>query len=140
MENISTMYGEFEYDKDSIITFNKGIPGFEEYKKYLLLKLDIEGFELLQSVEENKIGFIVVSPFDIDESYEVKLTEDFISKLKIKEATDVKLLGIVTLNSSIEKTTVNLKAPIIINVKNNFAEQLLTDNSKYKIKHPLTKR
>lgn len=140
MESIKTMYGDFKYDFKDVIKFKKGIPGFEEYNEYLLLKLDIEGFELLQSVNNTEVGFVVTSPFDIENDYEVKLTEDIINNLQIKEPNDVKLVSVVTVNSSVENMTVNLKAPVVINIRTRLGEQLITDKTKYKIKHPLMKR
>ena len=140
MELISTMYGDFKYNKEDVIKFNKGIPGFEEYKEYLLLKLEIEGFELLQCVNNEEIGFVVTSPFDVVKEYEIKLTDEIIKNLMINEPTDVKLVSLVTLNSNAEKITTNLKAPVVININKNLGEQLLTDNSKYEIRHPLIKR
>lgn len=137
MGKISTMYGEFEYSNDDIIKFNRGIPGLEEYTEYLLLKLEIDGFDLLQCVNNKEVGFVVTSPFDVVKDYEVKLTDEILKNLRIKEATDVKLLSLVTLNSDPEKITTNLKAPIVINVKENLGEQLLIDSAKYQLRHPL---
>jgi flagellar assembly factor FliW len=37
----------------------------------------------------------------------------------------------------VEHITTNLKAPIIINIKQKLGEQIILDNDKYKIKHPL---
>lgn len=140
MEIISTMYGDFNYNKEDIIKFNRGIPAFEECREFLLLNLEIEGFELLQCVNNKEVGFVVTSPFDVVENYEIKLTDEIIKNLKIKQATDVKLVSLVTIHSKAEKITVNLKAPIVINIKENLGEQLLTDSEKYMIKHPLIKR
>lgn len=140
MELIKTMYGDFNYDLKDIIKFNKGIPAFEEYKEYLLLKLDIEGFELLQSIDNMEVGFVVTSPFDIEDNYEIKLTEEIINNLQIQEPNEVKLVSLVTINSSVENMTVNLKAPVVINTNTKLGEQLITDKTKYKIKHPLIKR
>lgn len=140
MELIKTMYGDFNYEFKDIIKFKKGIPGFEEYNEYLLLKLDIEGFELLQSVNNTEVGFVVISPFDIEKDYEVKLTDEIINNLQIQAPTEVKLVSLVTVNSSVENMTVNLKAPVVINVRTRLGEQLITDSMKYKIKQPLVKR
>ena len=47
------------------------------------------------------------------------------------------ILTTVTLNSDVKKITTNLQGPIVINTSTNFGEQIILDNSKYKVKIPL---
>ncbi|GAA0862730.1 flagellar assembly protein FliW [Paraclostridium tenue] len=123
------------------ITFEKGLPGFENYKTFILS--DIEGdskFKLINSTEEENIGFIAISPFDVKKDYEINLDDETIKSLQIETPKDVLLLNIITLGNTLEKSTVNLKAPIIINIKNNKGKQLILQDDKYQIKEPLINR
>ncbi|OOM16277.1 flagellar assembly protein FliW [Clostridium saccharobutylicum] len=136
----SKIHGEIEYENDNIITFKKQIPGFDGSAKFILVDLkDYEPFKLLQSLEDDEIGLIVTSPFDFEQNYEVKLSEEIINRLGIKEEKDVIIVTTITLNSDPKKITTNLKAPIIINNYNKLGEQIILDNSKYEIKQPLVK-
>ena len=120
------------------ITFEKGLPGFESYKTFSLC--DIEGdskFKLINSIEEENIGFIAISPFCVKKDYEINLDDETIKSLQIETPNDVLLLNIITLGKTLEKSTVNLKAPIIINIKNNKGKQLILQDDKYQIKEPL---
>ena len=120
------------------IIFEKGLPGFESYKTFRLC--DIEGnskFKLINSTEEENIGFIAVSPFDIKKDYEIKLDDETIKLLEIETPKDVLVLNLVTLGNTLSKSTVNLKAPVIINIKNNKGKQLILQDDKYEIKEPL---
>lgn len=120
------------------ITFEKGLPGFESYKTFSLC--DIEGdskFKLINSTEEENIGFIAISPFYVKKDYEINLDDETIKSLQIETPNDVLLLNIITLGKTLEKSTVNLKAPIIINIKNNKGKQLILQDDKYQIKEPL---
>lgn len=140
MKFISKIHGEIEYEEKDIINFKKGIPGFEEYKKYILTDLkDCEPFKLLQSLYKDEVGIIVVSPYEFFEDYEVKLNEETINSLNIKSPEEVFIITTVTLNSDVKKITTNLQGPIVINISNNFGEQIVVDNSKYKVKEPLIK-
>lgn len=131
-------HGVKEFEEKDIINFNKGIPGFEDLKKFILFKVeDNEVFSILHSVEDDSVGLVVVSPFYLIKDYELRLDEEKINELKIDNPEDVLVLNTVTLSQKIENITVNLKAPIIINIKNNLGEQIILDNSKYVIKHPL---
>ena len=121
-----------------LITFNKGIPGFNELKNFILLDLqEYEPFKLLQSLEDDEISLIVTSPYEFFDEYEINLSEETIKNLNIESPEQVMILTTVTLNSDVKKITANLQGPIVINTSNNFGEQLILDNSKYKVKRPL---
>lgn len=134
----SKIYGQIEYGEEDIVNFEKGILGFEELKQYAVIKLkDYEPFYLLQSIEDESIGFIISSPFDFYKEYEFDLNESKLKRLKIENEQQVNVFIIVTLNSDPNKITANLKAPIVINISNNLGEQIVLDKENYKIKQPL---
>lgn len=139
MELLSPVHGKISYSNKEIITFKKGIPGFDGLNKYVVKDIEDSPFKLLQSIEDVQIGFVLISPFDVEEKYEIKLNDDMVKKLDVKEPTDVALYSIVTLSSKIENITANLKAPLIINIKENLGEQFIVDKEQYKTKHPLRK-
>ncbi|HFL3158319.1 TPA: flagellar assembly protein FliW [Clostridioides difficile] len=120
------------------VTLKKGILGFEDLKEYELL--DIENEDLLKefnSTEEDCIGFIVVSPFEIIKEYEIVLNQETIEKLEVKSPNDIILLNIITVGQTLEESTVNMKAPIVINVRNNCGMQIILQDEEYSIWHPL---
>lgn len=138
MKFISKIHGEMEYEGKNIITFNKGIPGFNDLKKFILLDLqEYEPFQLLQSLENEEIALIVTSPYTFFNDYEIKLNEETINNLKITSPEQVNIITTITLNSDINKITTNLQGPIVINTSNNLGEQIILDDSKYKVKSPL---
>ena len=140
MEVISPVHGKITYDESEIIKFEKTILGFDKSKRFILKDVnENDFFKILQSVDEPEVGFIVISPFEVENNYEINLNNEVINTLKIKEANNVLLYSLVTLNSKIEDITVNLKAPIVININNKKAQQFIIDKEKYKIKHPLVK-
>lgn len=120
------------------ILFEKGIPGFEDYKYFNVnIIKDNEKFYSIVSKEDDNIGFISISPFDIKKDYEIDLDDEFIKELDIKDEKDVLVICLITLGKSLKDSTANLKAPIIINIKNNRGKQLILQDDKYKIKEPL---
>lgn len=120
------------------ILFKKGIPGFQECKSFKLKEIeDMEPFNLLQSVENEELGLVLISPFEVEKNYEIKLSDELLKELEIKSPEEVCLFTTVTLNSDVEKITTNLRAPIVVNIKNGYGEQIIIENDKYKIKHPI---
>lgn len=120
------------------IEFKNGIPGFENYKKFIVN--DIENnkdFKSIVSVDDEYVGFIAVSPFTIINDYEFDINDEVINLLEIEKAEDVMVLGLVRLGKTVKESTVNLKAPIIINIKNNKGMQYIIQNDKYLTREPI---
>ena len=133
-------HGEVSYEEGEVITFRKGIPGFDNLSKFILFDAkDNQVFKILHSIENSNIGFIVINPFDFFNEYEFTVEDKTLSDLGIEKEEDVMVLNTVTLNSDIKNITTNLKAPIIINIKSLIGEQIIIDKEKYKVKHPLIK-
>ena len=120
------------------ILFEKGIPGFEDYKYFNVNVIkDNEKFFNIVSKEDDNIGFISISPFEVKKDYEIDLDDEFVKDLDIKSEKDVLVLCLITLGKTLKDSTANLKAPIIINIKNNRGRQLILQDDKYKIKESL---
>lgn len=131
-------HGVKEYEEKDIIKFEKGIPGFEKLKKFILFPAEEnEVFSILHSIEDDELGIVVVSPFHFMKDYEFDLNEEKMKELEVESHEEVLVLNTVTLNSKIEDITINLKAPIVININKKLGEQIILDNPNYAIKHLL---
>ena len=134
-------HGKKEYERNDIITFKKGLPGFENLKNFIIFPVEENDvFSVLHSVEDLTLGFILVSPFFVMEDYELELNEDKLQNLEITRPEDVSVFNTVTLSTKMEDITTNLQAPIIINIISKLGEQIILTNEKYKIKYPLLKK
>ena len=133
------LLGEVEINESEILTFEQGLLGLPEYKKYILLSLDVDlPLALLQSTEEASIGFVVAFPYAFKKDFEFDLSEEDIQDLKVASPEDVITYAIVTLKETFKDSTINLLAPLVINTKNKTAKQIvLQDNSQYSLQFPL---
>lgn len=131
--------GEVDIQEEEIIVFEDGIPGLEEYRQFVILSLGEEmPFSVLQNIEESQIGFILADPFKIKKDYAFDLSDDEKESLAITAPTEVLTQVIVSVKEPFEHSTINLLAPIIININNRKAKQvILRDNSKFPIRYPL---
>ncbi len=133
-------FGELEADEKDIISFEDGIPGFPDLKKYLMVYDDKnEHFNYLQAIDDKSVCFIITSPFFIIPDYSMDISDDSVKKLGIEEDKDVMLYSIVTIPEDIKQMTANMKAPLVVNVKNRKALQEVLDNERYSIKHRIVK-
>jgi flagellar assembly factor FliW len=122
------------------IIFKKGIPGFENLKQFNIKDVENnEKFKIMES-KEDEISFVIVNPFDVYSEYEIDLNDETIKELEIKNPNDVLVLSILTLGKTLQQSTMNLKAPIVINIKNNLGKQLILQSDIYETKHPLIRR
>ncbi len=126
---ISTNYfGELEVNENEVVEFERGMLGFEELKKFVIIK-DSEIFiEWLQSTEE-KTSFAIMDPFIADNGYSFELPENIIEKLGITDREDVMVRTVVIIPDDITKIRTNLQAPIIINTKLKKAMQIILDDT-----------
>jgi flagellar assembly factor FliW len=138
---VKTRYnGEIVIEKEKIIDFPSGIPGFPDNKEYFILNLGKNSpFSILQSVDIEELAFVVANPFAFYKDYESELPDYLTEQLEIKEENDVLIFSIVTLGEFLGNSTINLQSPIIINSKKKLGKQLIMNTDKYHTKHPLNK-
>ncbi|MGR3765854.1 flagellar assembly protein FliW [Rossellomorea sp. NS-SX7] len=134
--NINTKYhGEIEV-KEDMLTFEQGIPGFTDEKKFVLLPLpENDWFHILQSVSTPQLGFVVTDPFLFIEEYDFELDSGNVELLGFTSDKDVKVLTILTIKETLKESTANLQAPIVINLANNKAKQVILNESNYQTRH-----
>lgn len=139
MKVSTKFFGELEVQDRDIISFKEGIPGFKELVKCALIHDSDTDFSYLQSVDNKSVCFIIIPPAAIVGNYDIEISEDTVEELEISNEEDVSLYAILTVPEDINKMTANLKAPIIINIKNGQGKQEILDDERYEIKHRVIK-
>ena len=130
------IFGEIEVDENKLIYFVNGIIGFPELKRFLLI-YDNEkegGVHWLQSVDETNFALPVIDPLKVVEEYNPQVEDELLKVIGYAEETEVLVLTTITVPSEIEKMSINLMAPIVINVSNCYACQMILDGD-YPIKY-----
>ncbi|WP_411348144.1 flagellar assembly protein FliW [Paenibacillus sp. WLX2291] len=127
---------ETESEQQKNFVFAKGIPGFPDAIEYTIMEYD-HSFSVLQAVNQSEIGFIIVDPFKIYPDYEIELSQELIEELNINSENQVVIRNIVSWSEKLEDRTVNLVAPLVFNLDNRQARQIILQNTDYSIRHPL---
>lgn len=129
-------FGEVEIDETKTLSFKNGIPGFENLTSFALLDFeDNENLKFLQSLEEPSICLTILSPWTYFNDYQIQLSDEEIRELELQSETDAAVYNVLTIRE--DKITVNLLAPVIINVINNRGKQIILSESKYSIRQEI---
>jgi flagellar assembly factor FliW len=138
MKITTEKFGEVEFDESSVITFSDGILGFPENKKYVLINTQENfPFKWLQDIEDNSLAFLVVDPFIFKPDYIVNLPEIIKNDLDIKLKEDYVVFVIVVVRTDPKESTANILGPLVINVKNKKAKQIVQNNTDYTTQYKL---
>ncbi|NLO98272.1 MAG: flagellar assembly protein FliW [Peptococcaceae bacterium] len=115
------------------MNFPLGIPGFEAYKDWIFIPEDEAPLAQLICMENEYIGFVLARPETYFPKYLEDLELDVESRkvLEIKDDTKIEVWAILCLADDIKQTTINLKAPIIINLENQKGYQIILNEEKY---------
>ena len=137
--NLSTnRFGNLIIEKENIITFDQGILGFEELTQFAIIAVEeCLPFEWLISLEDPVVAFPILDPTLLFSDYKPSLTKEDIVLLDIKNEMDVEMFCIVTLGETPENVTLNLKGPILINMKNKIGKQIVLTEDYYSLNQSL---
>jgi flagellar assembly factor FliW len=130
-----------DFLQGKVLQLNGSILGFENYNEFSVNVVEENNhFAYLQSLEQKDIGFLVVSPFTFYPDYSIEIEDKDHKFLGIDSHEDVIVLSIVTIGEPFTESTLNLLAPILLNIKNGQGKQIvLPPKCKYSTKEPLFK-
>ncbi|MCA1905442.1 MAG: flagellar assembly protein FliW [Desulfarculus sp.] len=138
----TTRFGTVEVPAERMLTFPHGMVGFPELHRYVLLH-HREGspFHWLQSVDHPDLAFVLANPLVFDPGYQVVLGNTESQLLQSSDAQNLQVWVVVTIpQGEPEKLTANLKAPVIINLENRLAAQVIMDDPRFPLRQPLRKQ
>ena len=132
MKAATRLFGEIEIDESKIITFEDGIIGFPDMKKFTLIfaeeKEGRPSISWLQSMDEPEIAFPVMDPLFVCETYNPSVEEELLKNLGTIKEDNLYVLVTVTVPQNIKELAVNLKAPIVINTDTRKASQIIVED------------
>jgi flagellar assembly factor FliW len=131
-------FGPVEVDEGKLITFENGIPGLEEYSRYALLQFeDSYPIVWLQSVDDGGVCLPVLDTFVVLTGYVFDIDDEDVKLLQLKGPEDLHVVSVLVIPDDIQRMTVNLAAPIIINTATGKAKQIMLNGSDYNVRVPI---
>lgn len=135
-------FGTVDIDDNKIVTFDLGIIGFEDCKKFTLIydveKGDEAAIMWLQSLDEAALALPVMKPEYIMKGYDPVVEDEILNTLGENiQSANLAVFCTLTVPEDLTKMTINLKAPIIINADTMKGVQLIADNEDYAVRYPI---
>ena len=139
MKITTRVFGTIEIDDNKIIHFPSGIIGFPEMTDFALVFDEEKGKDApirwLQSLQEAEFALPVMDPLLVAKDYNPEVEDDHLIPLGKMNPEDTLVLVTVTVPKDLEKMSVNLQAPIIINADTKKATQIIVNADKFPVKY-----
>lgn len=139
MKANTRLFGEIDIPEEKIVTFDQGVLGFEDYKRFTIIfdtsKETESSISWLQCMDEPELAFPMISPFYVMKDYNPVVESERLESLGDVTDENIVIFVFVNIKSDITRLTANLKAPIIINSDMRKGAQVIVENSDYEIKY-----
>ncbi|MBY0576470.1 MAG: flagellar assembly protein FliW [Gallionellaceae bacterium] len=145
---VDTRFGELSVDPSQLITFPRGIPGFEKSTMWKLFhEIDEQGNWVsgvvmhLQSIADGQVSLPLTDPTLFGFNYNLVLTDNEVAELKLEDPNDVLVLMVLypkdaaqknVSNAAISNVCANISAPILINTKSRIGIQKILAGNEFK--------
>ena len=115
MDVITTRFGRLTVDPQDLLTFEHGVIGLREFRRWLVLA-DAQNPLLgwLQSIDSPETALGIVNPRRFLPDYRVRVGRRDVQSLKLAHVQDAHVLAIVSRGR--DGLSLNLRAPLVINV------------------------
>ena len=139
MKTKTRYFGEIDYTKDELIAFPKGLFGFEEEQKFLLIPFSDAGTLFsLQSVKTPELAFTLMHPFTLHAGYAPVLQAEELKTLQVEKSEDLYYYVMCTVKEPVTECTVNMKCPLAINPDTRRGMQAILEDDTWEMRHKLS--
>ncbi len=128
---LTSRFGELEISEEKVLDFPQGIVGFPKNHYFTVIEYQAP-FSWLQSLDDPDLAFVVVDGQKLEFKYPYQSALSELIDLQKKDP--FLILTLIVIKDSLKDATVNLRAPIYINLRNNQGLQLILDEEKLSTK------
>lgn len=120
----TTRFGRVDVDAGDLIRFPSGLPGLEDCREWALLAdASNDALGWLQCTTRGDVALAVVSPRRFVPEYQVRIPRSELTPLALADMRQAQVVVVVGQNG--RGLTLNLKAPIVINLEARTGRQVV---------------
>jgi flagellar assembly factor FliW len=128
-------FGSFSYRESEVLTFPWGLPGFASQRRFVAINLEgQEKFVWLQSLDDVSVALPTGDPWQIFADYAPQLPPYASSSLEIQRPEEFVALCVVVVAPGAAEMTMNLLAPIVINLRTRIGRQIMLETGGYSVR------
>lgn len=132
MPSVNIKNTKISYEDADVITLEEGLIGLPGLRQMVLVgQSTIDPFMWLASVDISGMAFLVIDPKLVYTEYALTPLLEDIKQEESEE--DLLMLALVKLESEWAETTINLRAPVVINRKTKRGAQIVLTDSDYSL-------
>jgi flagellar assembly factor FliW len=126
--------GPVEVAEENLTTFVTPLLGFPQLKRWLFYQTQSGPSYWIQSVEDPKVGFCVLAPFQAGLDPDMELGHEDIADIGAKDASDIDVFTMVVLDKDPTQRRTNLRAPILVCRSTRLAKQVVLQDTRLPIR------
>lgn len=124
---MTTRFGNVPIESGDVLRFEQGLIGMETCREWVLLAdAGNDALAWLQSLDRPEVALAVVSPRRFVADYQVRVSSRDLAPLGETSSKSIQVLAI--LNRHEDTLTLNLKAPIVVNLATGRGRQVVAKN------------
>lgn len=114
------------------------LPGLGASRRYVLEILDSDGVLFsMDAVDEPGARLLLAQPWVFFPDYSPEVDDDWAAALGLESEADALVFVVVTVGETLEESTANLMAPIVVNRVTGAAAQIVLSRSDLPLRGPL---
>lgn len=140
---LTTYFGQLEYANDTVFEFAEGLPGFEDEHAFVFIRRpNTEPMIFMQSLQRSELCFLMLPVYVACPDYRLNLSPEDLTKLGFPVESqpvignDVLCGALVTVREGMAPT-VNLLAPVVVNLRDRKGIQAIQADGSYSHQHRL---
>lgn len=141
MQITTRVFGEVTIDDEKLIHFPNGIIGFPDLQDFALIhdeeKSGTDTIHWLQSIQEPAFAMPVMDPLIVRPDYNPEVDDELLKNIGELVPEELLVMVTVTVPKDLEKMSVNLKGPIVINAALRLGTQVIVEGDEYLVKYPI---
>jgi flagellar assembly factor FliW len=135
MKVLTKPYGEIDIEDRQLVTFPRGLFGFEELRSFALLDATQQPFYWLQSLERVEVAFVLIDPLFFRPDYTPDVDPGELEEIGVGAETEALVFAIVTIPENSSQMTANLQGPLVLNSRTHIGRQSISANPRWGVRH-----